>query len=207
VAARTTAPGRDARERLVAAAGELVYRRGVERTTLANIAQAAGMRVGHVYYYFKTKDDIIAAVVRAHVDRLEADFARLESGHRSPKARLQALVGVVAGQGESITRHGCPYGTLCSELIKREHAVQPLAERLMRTLLGWVEQQFRAMGCREAPDLAAEFVAAYQGSAVLASALGQPELLARQARRLNNWIDAIATRPRKTTRTERRTPS
>jgi hypothetical protein len=43
---------------LIAAAYALVYRRGVARTSLADIAQAADVPVGDVYYYFKTKDDI-----------------------------------------------------------------------------------------------------------------------------------------------------
>ena len=60
-AAPAARPGK--RERLIAAAVELVYRQGVARTTLADIAQAADVPVGNVYYYFKTKDDIIAAVV------------------------------------------------------------------------------------------------------------------------------------------------
>jgi hypothetical protein len=48
----------------------------------------------------------------------------------------------------------------------------------MQIPLGWAEQQFRAMGRRDARDLAVELVASYQGSAVLTSALGQPELMA-----------------------------
>ena len=61
----------------------------------------------------------------------------------------------------------------------------------MDALLGWVEQQFAAMGRRDAHDLAVELVIAYQGSAVVSSALGEPELLAHQARRLRKWIDAL----------------
>jgi AcrR family transcriptional regulator len=46
--APVTRPGK--RERLVAAASELIYRRGVARTTLADIAQAADVPVGNVYF-------------------------------------------------------------------------------------------------------------------------------------------------------------
>jgi AcrR family transcriptional regulator len=191
--ASRSASARDKRERLVAAACELVYRQGVERTTLADIAQMADVRLGNVYYYFKTKDDIVAAVVQARVDQLESTFAMLERGHRSPQARLKALLGVVAEQGSSIARLGCAYGTLCSELIKRSEGPEPRAARLMQVLLGWVEQQFRSMGRRDARDLALEFVAAHQGIAVLTSALGRPELMAHQAQRLDRWIDALAT--------------
>jgi len=48
-------PGK--RDRLIAAAGETIYRQGVEATTIADIAEAADVPVGNVYYYFKTKDE------------------------------------------------------------------------------------------------------------------------------------------------------
>jgi hypothetical protein len=89
--------------------------------------RSGGGRAGNVCYCFKTKDDIIAAVMLAHVDQLEAAFVTLERGDRSPKARLKALVGVVAKLEGSIAQFGCPYGTLCSELAKRVDGLKPLA--------------------------------------------------------------------------------
>jgi AcrR family transcriptional regulator len=188
-AAPAARPGK--RERLVAAARELVYRQGVARTTLADIAQAADVPVGNVYYYFKTKDDIIGAVVQTHRDQLASALAGLERRHRSPKARLKALMGLLAERAEETAQYGCPYGTLSSELAKQAGGSDPLAAPLMLALLNWAEQQFRAMGRRDAHDLAVELVACYEGSAVLTSALGQPELMAGQARRLQRWIEAL----------------
>lgn len=51
------------------------------------------------------------------------------------------------------------------------------------------EEQFRAMGRRDAKDLALDLLAAYQGAAVLTAALGQAELMTRQSKRLRRWID------------------
>jgi hypothetical protein len=80
---------------------------------------------------------------------------------------------------------------LSSELAKQAAGSDPLAASLMQILLDWAGQQFRAMGRPDAHDLAVELVAAYEGSAVLASALGQPELMVRQAQRLQRWIQAL----------------
>jgi TetR/AcrR family transcriptional regulator, transcriptional repressor for nem operon len=183
------------RERLVAAARELVYRQGVARTTLAHIAEAADVPVGNVYYYFKTKDDIIGAVVETHVERLKADIAALERRHRSPKARLKALVSAVLAERRTmIAQYGCPFGTLCSELAKHADGPDPMAAPLVQISLDWAEQQFRAMGRRDAHDLAVELVAAFQGTTVLGNALRQPDLVVRQARRLERWIDTLTTR-------------
>ncbi|MBO0804824.1 MAG: TetR/AcrR family transcriptional regulator [Nocardiopsaceae bacterium] len=186
-------PGKS--ERLVAAACDLVYRKGVARTTLADIASGSGVLVGNLYYYFKAKDDIVAAIAHAHAHQLRSGLAELERRHRSPRARLKALVGVLADRREMIARYGCRYGTLGSELAKQAEGADPLAALLMRIPLDWAEQQFRAMGRRDAHDLAVELVATYQGSALLANALGQPELMARQARRLEHWIDTLASSP------------
>jgi AcrR family transcriptional regulator len=187
--ASTIRPGK--RERLVSAACELVYRQGAARTTLADIAQAADVPVGNVYYYFKTKDDIIAAVVQERTHQIESALAALERRHRGPTARLKALVRLLAEQADLIAKYGCPHGTLCLELAKQDAGSERIAAPLMQVPIAWAEEQFRAMGRRDAQDLAVELVMSYQGNAVLTGALGRPELMARQTRRLERWIDAL----------------
>jgi AcrR family transcriptional regulator len=182
-------PGK--RERLVSAASELVYRQGVARTTLADIAEAADVPLGNVYYYFKTKDDIVGAVLRTRTDEVESTLTDLDRRHRSPKARLKGLMGVLAERADTTALYGCPYGTLSTELAKRAEGPDPLVAPLMRTMLDWVEQQFRAMGRRDAPDLAVELIAAYEGSSILSNALAQPDLMARHTRRLQRWIETL----------------
>jgi TetR/AcrR family transcriptional regulator, transcriptional repressor for nem operon len=182
-------PGK--RERLVTAAQDLVYRQGVARTTLAHIAEAADVPVGNVYYYFKTKDDIIGAVVKTQAQQIESTLAELERRHRSPKARLKALVRFLAEQADSTAQYGCPHGSLSTELAKQADSPGQVATPLMQIQLDWTERQFRAMGLRDAHDLAVDLLVGYQGSAVLTNALGQPELMTRQARRLEKWIDSL----------------
>ena len=178
------------RERLIAAACDLFYRQGIAATTLAHIAEAAEVPLGNMYYYFKTKDDIVAAVVEARTEEIRSATAALQRRHGSPKTRLKALVAMLSESGETTAEHGCPYGTLCSELAKSDKS-HPLTAPLMQTLLDWTEQQFHAMGRRDAHDLALELNIAYQGSAVLTNALAQPELMAYEARRLEKWINAL----------------
>lgn len=184
-----TPPGK--RERLIAAACDLFYRQGIAGTTLAHIAEAAEVPLGNMYYYFKTKDDIVAAVVEARTDEIRSATAAVQRRHGSPKARLKALVGLLAASRDTIADHGCPLGTLCTELANQSGQSPALTAPLMQTLLDWAEQQFRAMGRRDARDLALELVIAYEGSAVLTNALAQPEIMTREARRLEKWINSL----------------
>jgi TetR/AcrR family transcriptional regulator, transcriptional repressor for nem operon len=182
-------PGK--RQRLIEAAGQLLHQQGVEKTTLAEIAQAADVPAGNVYYYFKTKDDIIAAVIEAHVQQAKAALASIDGDHRSPKSRLKALVSEYAGQSEVIALYGCPHGSLCSELDKRPASPDFAVAELMRVPIEWAEGQFRALGRSDARDLAVSLIAAYEGSALLANTFRDPGILAREARRLNRWIDTL----------------
>src|SRR5919201_6482916 len=110
-------PGKQ--ERLVAAATQLIHQQGIERTTLADIAALADVPAGNVYYYFKTKDDVIAAVIEDHAQQTKTTLALIDARHRSPQSRLKALVRAFAAQSETVALYGCPLGTLCSELDKR----------------------------------------------------------------------------------------
>jgi TetR/AcrR family transcriptional repressor of nem operon len=184
----TRAPGK--RERLIAGARKLLHEQGVEKTTLAEIAQVADVPVGNVYYYFKTKDDLVAAVIETHRHDIGAALASLDR-HRTPKARLKAFIRMLMDQRDLAARHGCPQGTLCSELDKRDDDIAQGAAELMRVPIAWAEEQFRAMGRRDAHDLALGLIASYQGISLLTNTLRDPELMAREGRRLERWIDSL----------------
>ena len=182
-------PGK--RERLVAAAVQLLHQQGIERTTLADIAEVADVPVGNVYYYFKAKDEIIAAVVEAHARQIKRTLAFIDTRHRSPKSRLKAFVREFAAQSEMVTQYGCPFGSLCSELDKRVGESGFAQAELMRLPIDWAEQQFRSLGRRDAHDLALDLLAAYEGRALLANTMRDPSVLSRAARRLDDWIDTL----------------
>jgi TetR/AcrR family transcriptional regulator, transcriptional repressor for nem operon len=182
-------PGK--RERLTGAAVQLLHQQGIEKTTLAEIAKVADVPAGNVYYYFKTKDDVIDAVVEAHLEQIRTTLASIDARHRSPKPRLKALVGELAGQSETVAQFGCPLGSLCSELDKQGQASGDQVAELLRLPLEWAEEQFRSMGRRDAHELALDLLAAYEGSALLTNTLRDPNVLADASRRLDRWIDSL----------------
>ena len=183
------------RERLVAAACRVLYEQGVERTTLADIALAADVPVGNVYYYFKTKDQLVEAAINAHGNDLRAMLSALDR-RRTPQARLKGLIGALVEQRELAARYGCPFGTLACELDKRPDGLDRTAADVLGILADWAEQQFRSMGFgdqAEARDLAIALIASYQGISLLTNTFRDPELMVREGRRLERWIDSLAS--------------
>ena len=59
--------GDNNRTRIIEAADQLFYQRGYNQTSFSDIADITGIPRGNFYYYFKTKDEILAAVVDARV--------------------------------------------------------------------------------------------------------------------------------------------
>ncbi|AGS67526.1 TetR family transcriptional regulator [Streptomyces collinus Tu 365] len=194
---RAAAPGRarrgGKRERLVEAAVRVFHEQGVEKTTLADIARAADVPVGNVYYYFKTKDQLVEAAVGAHRDRLAALTGRLEA-LPGPADRLKALVAGWVEERETAARFGCPFGTLATELDKRDDGPDLAVSEVMRALIDWTAGQFTELGRPDAHALALELVAAYQGMSVLTHTLRDPTIMSTQGERLTSWIDSL-TRP------------
>ena len=62
------------------------------------------MPLGNVYYYFKTKQDIVEAVVQSHVAEAHAMLAALEDTYDNPRDRLRALFGALSQQADLMTR-------------------------------------------------------------------------------------------------------
>jgi TetR/AcrR family transcriptional regulator, transcriptional repressor for nem operon len=182
-------PGK--RDRLIAAAAQLLHQQGSERTTLADIASVADVPAGNVYYYFKTKDEVIAAVIDSHAQRIRDTLASIDRRHRSPKGRLKALVRALSGESELVAQYGCPLGSLCSELDKRGSDPGFTVAELMRLPIDWSAAQFRELGRKDARELAFDLLAAYEGSALLANTMRDPQVLTSAARRIDAWIDTL----------------
>ncbi|MFD0683870.1 TetR/AcrR family transcriptional regulator [Actinomadura fibrosa] len=189
---RPRARGADKRRRLTAAAARVLHEQGVERTTLADIAHAADVPVGNVYYYFKTKDDLVQAALSEHSAHLAELTGRLDE-LPDPRERLKALVETWIGQRDVAARFGCPTGTLAVELDKRADGTLDLeAGKVIGQLVDWAESQFRELGLPGPHDLAITFVAAYQGMSLMANALREPGIMTREGARLIDWLDSLA---------------
>ena len=181
-------PGK--RERLVESARVLIHEQGAHRTTLADVAERAEVPLGNVYYYFKSKDELIGAVLDGYRQEAAALIEGFER-HRSPQARLKALVQNWADMREMVARRGCPLGTLCAELDKSEGGRDREAAAVLALIIDWAEGQFRQLGRKDARDLAVALFASIQGAALLANTFRDPTILTRQGHHLERWIDTL----------------
>lgn len=71
---------------LMQAALAVVAERGYKRTRLEEIAEAAGVSVGTVYYYFENKEDLLIQAVRGRFRAMFADEELAIAGMKEPAA-------------------------------------------------------------------------------------------------------------------------
>lgn len=180
------------RQQFVEAAARVIHRQGYVRTTLADIAADARLPTGSLYYYFKTKDEIVAAIIDERLRELERRIGEWER-NPAPKARLQALIAVWIDDRESDARYGCPIGSLCYELAKSSPPQQNPGAAPLRLLLRWSATQFAALGAEplRAEHLALHLLSALQGVTLIANAFQDPQMILDETAQLQHWLQTV----------------
>jgi len=180
----------DKRERLMHAADRLVLRQGFKQTTLSDIADDAGVPLGNVYYYFKTKEDIGETIVRMRIERIQ-QWLEVCSVESQPRDRLLKFLEFPTSHRDELAENGCTLGTLSYELSRSETRLNALAHSLVGVLLEWAEQQFVAMGQPEAHDLALQFTSNMQGMSLISNVLNDPEVIDSMVARTRQWLETL----------------
>lgn len=182
------------RNQIVEAADQLFYQQGYDHTSFAHIAEAVEISRGNFYHHFKSKDEILDAVIVQRIERTMVMLAQWEAQGKTPVERLRSFVHILVANRTKIKRYGCPVGTLCTELTKLGHASRSEANKLLTLFREWLRAQFVAAGCkRNADALAMHLLAMSQGAATLAQAFSDEAFLAAEEKRINDWLaDVLA---------------
>ncbi len=183
--------GDNNRTRIIEAADMLFYKRGYNQTSFSDIADVTGIPRGNFYYYFKTKDDILAAVVEARIRHYEEALVECDNAADSPRERLLAFLDNMASSEDTVIESGCPIGSLCTELAKDTEALRSKSREVFELLRDWMSKQFEEIGFSDANDKAMDMLARMQGVAVMASTFKDTEYLHRSIGDLRNWINSL----------------
>lgn len=191
-------PQTSTRELIADAADELFYRRGFEKTSFADIAGQVGISRGNFYYHFKTKDDILAAVIALRAAKTRTMLETWADKGKTPSERLGLFAEMLIKNRKNIQRFGCPVGTLCAELAKLEHASQGDAGMIFGQFRQWLREQFEAMGRTDDADaLAMHLLARSQGIAALANAFHDEDFLRHEVGLIDAWLQSLRSSGRK----------
>lgn len=95
------------REKLIEIARQLFARKGVENTTMNDIASASDKGRRTIYTYFRSKRDIYNAVVKSESDKIIERLTAVLDSQASPEQKLMDFIFTrFEATKESVTRNG-----------------------------------------------------------------------------------------------------
>jgi TetR/AcrR family transcriptional repressor of nem operon len=181
------------REHIIEAADKLFYRNGYEHTSFTDIADVVQISRGNFYYHFRTKDEILDAVIDARLNATQAMLGRWEIEGKDAAERIRSFINMLIANRADIKRYGCPVGTLSSELAKLGHTSQAEANKLFTLFRTWLRRQFALLGrAADADALAMHLLAHSQGVAMLANAFHDEKFIRHEVSRMLEWLDSCA---------------
>lgn len=184
------------KQQIIEAADRLFYEHGFENTSFADIACAVKISRGNFYYHFKTKDEILTAVIEHRLASTKSMLDDWEKAGDCPEKRIGCFIEILITNQTKIMNHGCPVGTLTSELAKLEHGARPEAGKVFSLFRDWLARQFSALGHpQEADKLALHLLARSQGVATLMNVFGDETFMREEIRQMKAWIHSLAEQP------------
>ncbi|RBY82540.1 TetR/AcrR family transcriptional regulator [Geodermatophilus sp. TF02-6] len=121
----TTQRGRDTKRRIIAAAAELMYQRGVSATSVEDVLDASETGKGQFYHYFSSKEDLVAEILDYQLNQI------LEEQNSFPSdswAGIRSWFDALVSRHEAERGfHGCPLGSIASQVLGQSDPLRLLA--------------------------------------------------------------------------------
>lgn len=194
------------RDHIVEAADGLFYRQGYEHTSFSHIAETVRISRGNFYYHFKSKDEILDAVIGMRLASTQRMLEKWEAEGQQPADRIRSFIHNMIVNRTAIQRHGCQVGTLCTELAKLNHPSRAEANKLFTVYRAWLRRQFALLGRKaDADELAMHLLARRQGVAMLANAFHDEQFIKHEVAQLCDWLDSLMNSSTPSAHTEHET--
>jgi TetR/AcrR family transcriptional repressor of nem operon len=134
----------DAKQRILDATIELVWRSSYGAVTLDAVCQRAGVRKGSLYYFFKSKAELVATALEHQWERTEPDLARLfapsvpplQSSRTTSPSAMRSRRTSPSKRGRVL---GCPYMSIGCEVNREEALVCTKAQELIQRHIRYLE--------------------------------------------------------------------
>lgn len=184
-------PATDKKDRLVEAAIRRFHQDGVTASSIAAVANDAGIPPGNVFYYFRSKEALTDAVIERWCARVKDSLDELEAVG-DPHERLRNFVASAKRRRQGYADFGCPLAALRNDLRNAPSPISASSGRPLAMLRAWLTTQFLlALDATEAKGHADFCMASLQGSYALAHATGDPQIISRTVDHLIKWIDNV----------------
>src|SRR5262245_38229830 len=169
-------PPESTRERILAAAKELFYRDGIRAVGIDAIVTRAGVTKPTLYYYFESKDTLVAAYLEARNEAILASLAK--TVERTPgrvEDKIAAIFASVARATPNPSWKGCPIVRGAAEFAADpEHVVRCVASAHKKRVEQWLTEVLKTQRTPNARRKARQLAVLLDGAVIHAFMHGDP---------------------------------
>ena len=159
------------REQLLSTALQLFYREGYHSTGIDRILAESGVAKMTLYKHFKSKDELILAVLQMQHEQVSARMAQALADLAPRVAILAAFDGLHQWLSES-GFSGCLFLHAAAEFHQREHPIHRQAAEHMRGRYEFFYRALVALQVEQPEDLAAQLQFLFEGAMSMAHLYG-----------------------------------
>ncbi|MDC0676978.1 TetR/AcrR family transcriptional regulator [Sorangium atrum] len=180
---------RDARSHILEVAERLFYAEGYRAVGVDRLIAEADVAKATFYRHFRTKDELLVAVLEARDARFRAWLAgRVEALAGDPRDRPLAVFDALAELFAADDFRGCAFLNTMVEVANRSHPAHEAAQRHKLRLIDYFERLLREAGVPAADALSPQLLLLIDGAIVTAVREGGPGAAARARSLAENLI-------------------
>jgi AcrR family transcriptional regulator len=159
----------EARDRVLAAADQLFYARGITAVGMDDIRDISGVPLKRLYQCFPSKDSLVAAYLDRRDEQWMAALARCVGRHRDPRTRLLAPFTFLDEWFASADFRGCAFINVFGELGGSSEQITSIVRRHKLRLRKYLAGLAAEAGARRPSALAAQLLVLMEGAIVVAA--------------------------------------
>jgi len=170
----------DRREHLVQTALDLFCRDGFHATGIDRILSESGVAKMTLYKHFRSKDDLILAVLRRRDEEFRNWFVRaVERRAETPRARLIVLFDVLGEWFAERNFTGCTFINAAAEYGRADDPIHASAAEHKKLVRSYIRDLAHAAGAKDPEDLAYALNLLIEGAITMAYVVGELDAAAR----------------------------
>lgn len=160
-----------ARERILRAGMDLFYERGINAVGVDTVIERAGVAKASLYHHFGSKDELVAAVLRARHDEWAAWFiGAVERRASGAQERILAAFEALEEWFGQEDFRGCAFINASAELAEEWHPARPVCVTHHEEVRAFFEAACREAGWEGWRELAGQLLLLFAGAIVAAAA-------------------------------------
>ena len=164
------------REQLIKTALKLFSKHGIHATGIDLIVEQSGVTKKTLYTYFRSKEELILAVLRHYDGLARNEFMRkVENGGKTPKARLLAIFDVAQQWFQQSNFYGCLFINTIGEYSDHDTPLRQICKEYKKLMKKYIRELCEKAGAQHPQALAEELAMLLEGATVTAQVSQNPK--------------------------------